>query len=52
MNKIYVNELKNLVEIFPSSLVASMLGITYENMPFFEISEAERKPINSADYFK
>ncbi|MBQ8671515.1 MAG: LemA family protein [Alphaproteobacteria bacterium] len=47
-----VNELKNLVEIFPSSLVASMLGITYENMPFFEISEAERKPINSADYFK
>ena len=47
-----VNDLKNLVEIFPSSLVASMLGITYENMPFFEISEAERKPINSADYFK
>ena len=47
-----VNELKNLVEIFPSSLVASMLGITYENMPFFEISEAERQPINSADYFK
>ena len=47
-----VNELKNLVEIFPSSLVASMLRITYENMPFFEISEAERQPINSADYFK
>ena len=47
-----VNELKNLVEIFPSSIVARMLNITYENMPFFEISEAERKPINSADYFK
>ena len=47
-----VNELKNAVEIFPSSLIASMLGITYENTPFFEVSEAERKPINSADYFK
>ncbi|MBP5353211.1 MAG: LemA family protein [Alphaproteobacteria bacterium] len=47
-----VNELKNAVEIFPSSLIASMLGITYEKTPFFEVSEAERKPINSADYFK
>ena len=47
-----VNELKNLVEIFPSSVVARMLNITYEGMPFFEISETERQAINSKDYFK
>lgn len=47
-----VNSLKNAVEIFPSSIVASMLRITYENSPFFEISETERKPIDSKDYFK
>ncbi|MBQ9271768.1 MAG: LemA family protein [Alphaproteobacteria bacterium] len=47
-----VNELKNQVEIFPSSLVASILSITYSDFPFFEATEAERKPINSQDYFK
>lgn len=47
-----VNELKNMVEIFPSSLVASMLGIGYQNTPFFEAQEAERQAINSKDYFK
>ena len=47
-----VNELKNMVEIFPSSLVANFLNITYENFPFFEINDVERKPINSQDYFK
>lgn len=47
-----VNELKNAVEIFPSSLVASMLRISYANTPFFEISDNERQPINSKDYFK
>lgn len=47
-----VNSLKNAVEIFPSSIVAVMLGITYADTPFFEISEAERKPIDSKDYFK
>ena len=47
-----VNELKNLVDIFPSSIVAHLLGITYENMPFFQATEAERQPIDSKDYFK
>lgn len=47
-----VNELKNLVDIFPSSMVAHMLNITYDNMPFFQAAEAEKQPINSKDYFK
>jgi LemA protein len=47
-----VNELKNLCEIFPSSLVASILGISWQKTPFFEVVEAERQPISSKDYFK
>ncbi|MBP5215216.1 MAG: LemA family protein [Alphaproteobacteria bacterium] len=47
-----VNELKNMTEIFPSSMVASMLAIKYQDYPFFEAAEAERKPIDSRDYFK
>lgn len=47
-----VNSLKNAVDIFPSSLVAAMVGVTYEKTPFFEIAEVERNPINSKDYFK
>lgn len=47
-----VNDLKNAVEIFPSSIVAGFLNITYENMPFFEANETERQAINSQDYFK
>ena len=47
-----VNELKNQIEIFPSSVVARILNITYENLPFFEAAEAERQSINSKDYFK
>ena len=43
-------ELKNAIEIFPSSLFAAMLGISA--YPFFEATDAERKPINAADYFK
>ena len=47
-----VNELKNRVEIFPSSLVAKWININYAQTPFFEISEIERAPLNSKDYFK
>ena len=47
-----VNELKNLCEIFPSSLVASILGISWQKTPFFEIAETERQSISSKDYFK
>ena len=44
------NELKNAVEIFPSSFIASMLGIT--SVEFFAVDEAERKPINADAYLK
>ncbi|MEM8836705.1 MAG: LemA family protein [Pseudomonadota bacterium] len=42
-------DLKNAVEIFPSSLIASFLKI--RAMPFFEISEADRKPVSAAEFF-
>lgn len=44
------NELKNAVEIFPSSMFASSLGIT--SVEFFKAEEAERKSINASDYLK
>lgn len=47
-----VNNLKNAVEIFPGNIVAALVGINYADTPFFEISEAEKQPINSSDYFK
>lgn len=47
-----VNSLKNAVEIFPGNIVAALVGINYADTPFFEISEAEKQPINSSDYFK
>ena len=45
-----VNELKNAVEIFPSSVIAGMCGIS--SYPFFEAVEAARQEVNAADYFK
>ncbi len=45
-----VLELNNAVEIFPSSVFAGMLGIRRQD--FFQIDEAETKPINAADYLK
>lgn len=46
-----VLELNNAVEIFPGSILASMLNI--KQLPFFEVeNEVERKPINAADYLK
>jgi LemA protein len=47
-----VRELKNLVDIFPSNLIAKYLNIAYKDTPFFEATETERKPVNSQDYFK
>lgn len=47
-----VNQLKNAVEIFPGNIVAALLGINYADTPFFEISDVEKQPINSSDYFK
>ncbi len=45
-----VNDLNNSVEIFPSSLVAGMVGIS--SYPFFEASEAARQEVNASAYFK
>lgn len=46
-----VLELNNAVEIFPGSLIASMINI--KQLPFFEVTnETERRPVNAADYMK
>ena len=45
-----VLELNNLVEIFPSSLIASALGI--QKQQFFVVEDKERKSINASDYLK
>ena len=44
------NELKNAVEIFPSSFFARMLNI--KAVDFFKIEEKERQPINAAEFLK
>ena len=44
-----VKELNNAVEIFPSSLVAALVGI--KAAPFFEAKEEERQRIDAKDYF-
>lgn len=44
------NELKNAVEIFPSSVIASMLNI--KAYGFFKADERAKKSINASDYLK
>lgn len=44
------NDLKNAVEIFPSSVIAKMNGITAAE--FFKAEEKERNKINASDYLK
>ena len=44
------NELKNAVEIFPSSMVASICGV--KAVDFFRAEEQERKSVNAQDYLK
>lgn len=44
------NELKNAVEIFPSSFVARLMNI--KAVDFFKVAEAERKSVNAADFLK
>ena len=41
-------ELKNAVEIVPSSWIASWIGI--KAMPYFEMDEAERKPVDASEF--
>jgi len=45
-----VLELNNAVEIFPSSVVAGMLGIT--GKAFFQAEEKETKSVNASDFLK
>ncbi len=45
-----VNELNNAVEIFPSSMIAGMIGV--KGQEFFKVAEEETKPINASDYLK
>lgn len=44
-----VNDLNNSVEIFPSSMIASMIGIS--TYPFFEANEEVKKEIDAKNYF-
>lgn len=44
-----VKDLNNSVEIFPSSLVAAMIGV--KSCPFFEVDDTARQPVNASDYF-
>ena len=46
-----VKDYKNALEIFPSSLVAKMIGLKDE-YPFFEAEEAAKKAVDVNDYFK
>ena len=44
------NELKNAVEIFPSSLIARMINV--KAVDFFKAEEKERQAVNAADFLK
>lgn len=46
-----VKDYKNAIEIFPSSLVAAMIGLKDE-YPFFEADAAEKKAVDVNEYFK
>lgn len=46
-----VKDYKNALEIFPSSLIAAMMGLKDE-YPFFEAEEEAKAEINVSDYFK
>ncbi|WP_417316945.1 LemA family protein [Emcibacter sp.] len=43
-----VTDLNDAVQIFPSSVIASHLNI--RSMPYFEMDEAEKKPVNAAEF--
>lgn len=46
-----VNDLKNAVEIFPGSLVASIINLKAD-MPFFEAEAEEKQSIKAGEFFK
>jgi len=43
-----VTALNNAVQIFPGNIIAGMAKIT--SMPYFEMAEIEKKPVDAADY--
>ncbi|RED46157.1 LemA family protein [Aestuariispira insulae] len=43
-----VTDLNNAVQIFPGSMIATMTGV--KTMPYFEIEEAARKPVDASAY--
>jgi len=43
-----VTDLKNACEIWPSSMIAGMVGV--KPLPFFEADEAARAPVTASDY--
>ncbi|WP_422025057.1 LemA family protein [Pyruvatibacter mobilis] len=45
-----VTDLNNAVEVFPGSVIAGMAGV--KPMPFYEVEEAARAPVNAGDYLK
>ena len=45
-----VKDLNNSVEIFPSSLVAALIGV--KSCPFFETDNTARQPISAEEYFE
>lgn len=46
-----VKEYKNALEIFPSSMIAMLMGMK-DIYPFFEAAEAERQAVDVSDYLK
>ncbi len=45
-----VTDLNNSVQIFPGSLIAGFAGV--QPMPFYEIEEAARAPVDASDFLK
>ncbi|WP_321394616.1 LemA family protein [Emcibacter sp.] len=43
-----VTDLNDAVQIFPSSTIAAMISI--RAMPYFEMDEAEKQPVNAGDF--
>mgnify|MGYP001215650882 CR=1 FL=1 len=41
---------KDAIQIFPGSVIAKMMGL--ETLPFFEVTEAERAPVDADQFFK
>ena len=41
---------KDAIQIFPGSVIAKMMGL--EPLPFFEVTEAERAPVDADQFFK